>query len=142
MLDRWQVAALVTLPANGTVTIFSPANSVLSLTAPINGPQLPVTVLTPTDDATIAAGANSAVNAGTSATLTVCTATTASHTSTSVALIKFAIPATATMPAGITAVLLEMTLAQAPSNAMLMSVFMTCGSAWSESTITYATAGA
>lgn len=101
-----------------------------------------MSVLSPTDDATLTA--LSATPAGSAATLTVCTSNTTNHATTSVAVLAFSVPPTATVSQGLTAALLEVTLAQqlssvATNRPMIMSVFAAqCNAAWGEGTVTWA----
>ena len=119
--------------------------------APVAPPQS-VVVLTPTDDSYVAAGANTGSGFGAASGLTVGTSATATHDGTSVALLRFAVPArdrrstcafgartrggaglvracahvAAQAVAAPTAVLLELTVSSPPTAPMLMSV-IGCG---------------
>lgn len=132
-----EVQALVPLSAAGTITINVPSASVVLVTGQLSGQQS-VTVVTPTEDATIGPTMTGATNAE---TLTVSTSSTADHSTTRMTLLKFPNPSAAAN-AGLTAAILELTLAQAPAQTMILMILgAACDTAWTESTVSWTAAG-
>lgn len=121
--------------AYATVTLALPAYSTSALVAPV----VPVTemMLAATEVTTLRAGANS-LTAGSG--LTVSTSTTTAHETTSVAMAKFTLPSTTVMTA-----LLELTVASAPAQDMIMTIVgvaggSTAGQTWHATTAAWHTA--
>lgn len=132
------VSALPALSSSGTVTVFSPAGSVLTVVGPRSGGTQTQTVLTATADTTLTAGTGATTAGGAATTLSVSTSTTANHATTRVAMMAFAIPAV-TPGRSLTAAVLELTLASAATANMPLSVFgLQCGANWREATATWA----
>ena len=117
-----EIPAMLTVPANGVVNFNMSAFSTAVVTGPAAGSQTVSTPATPLEDAQITAGTNINANYGTSVSpLSVGTSTTADHSTTSVALFKFAVPASATSNA-VTSAVLALTLAAAPTATSTMTV--------------------
>lgn len=131
-----EVQQLAVISPSGTVSVFSPTASTMLITGHLSGQQ-GVTVLATTDDATISPGATT--NGG---FLGVSTSSSADHTNTQVALLRFSIPSTAT-PSALTSAILELTLATPPSEKVILTVFgAACNTAWSEGSVSWSSAGA
>lgn len=96
------------------------SRSTLVLTAP-TGVQRVVAVPC-SDDSVIAAGSNSKFIFGYASTLEVATSATADHSSTRVALVQFPVPSDADYANLLNAAILELTVAAAPSQDMVMTV--------------------
>lgn len=144
-----EVQQYVTVPASGPASISVPANSVIRLTAPISGAVQGVVPLNPAADTTVRAGGAASANFGTLPTLAVSTNAGTNHTATAAAFLRFAVPST--VPASqVTASVLELTVAQAPSQTMIMSLYgVPCtaataaagAAAWGDQSLTWTTAG-
>ena len=134
-----ETAQLITTTGN-SITFTVPAYSTNQIIAPV----VPQTVssIMPFHDTTIKAGANVGNNYGSASTLTVSTSNTAVHDNTAVTMIKFNVPA-ASSSSVLTSVL-SLTVAAAPANDMVMTIFgLSCtypsGLSWSEETATWST---
>ena len=128
------LVAVAALPPSGLPYLL-PAFGVARISVPL-GPQA-LAVLAPVDDATVFAGANSHVSFGREPVLSVGTSGTAVHDRTAVSLLRFS---TAGLAAPSLAVL-ELTVASAPEKANVILLLVgTAGRAWSEESVTWATA--
>lgn len=133
-----EVQALAPILPGGIVNIFAPAASTVLLTGQLSGQQV-VQVLQTLDDAVITpSNPSSGFNSN---FLTVSTSSSADHSNTMVSLLRFQMPQSATSTA-LTAAILELTVAQAPSSKMVLTVYgSACNTFWNENTISWNTAG-
>jgi hypothetical protein len=128
------VSSLPVLNAAGgwTFTIQMPAWSTFSITLP-TGAQT-TTMLAPTDDTTVRAGANAGTNYGTATTLSVGTSITDVHDTTSATFVRFDASAYRTASSAI----LELTVASvATSGPALLSVIAVSSTTWAEAALTW-----
>jgi hypothetical protein len=109
---------VVSAATGWTITLAEATWSVLSITLP-TGAQTQ-SLLRPTDDASVFAGARAGTNFGAAATLTVGTSVSANHDTTSVAFIRFD---TASLGPTVSSAILELTVAQVdPSGTSLLTL--------------------
>jgi hypothetical protein len=132
-----EVSSLVTLTAPGyLLTGQLPPWAVMTVTIPL-GRQV-VTVLPATDDATLRAGANRGTNFGGAATLTVGTSITATHDTTSVALLRFdlaAVDGTA-----LDCAVLELSVTAATAGPSVLLIVAVSALSWAQSSVTWVSA--
>jgi hypothetical protein len=129
-----EVAAFSALTAGKVLSVSLPANSVAMVTVPRVTNSL--TTLTPTDDTTLNAGANSGSTAGGLATtLKVFSSNTATQGPTSVAMLKFSLGAIA--PTKVISAILTLTQAPAVAGAPQVLTVLGTSSSWAEGTLTW-----
>lgn len=138
---------LIAVPAGGLISINVPANSVVRLTSPISGASQSNVPLAPAADATLRAGASASAAFGAQPTLAVATTTGTNHSATAAAFVRFQLPATGIAPAQLTAAILELTVASAPAQSMVMTVVgVSCAptnagaAAWTDASLTWSAA--
>jgi len=122
-----------------TVTLSVPAYSTSALVAPTAAMAQTEAQGTLTDAATLRAGANAGAPLAGASALTVSTSVTAVHDATSFALVRFSFTATYVLTA-----VLELTLATAPANTMLLAVVgvnpAQAAGSWAAASITWTSA--